>query len=470
MLWLFVGDIGMLENIDWIALLPTAWDRNPRSTTKSPATHSSHRRMSFEPLESRQMLSANIGDFAIAGDPSPVAEIVDIRVADDRVADDRVTDDNALTARDQNLAISAIHLLVGGQKVTITSLDQIVELNVGDELQVVGIDYRLQGSEVVSGKIAFEGYLNKLKGSDARTDYRDGRFGRHVSEGIIPSGTSVHPGLETGWKMEAGTESLTLVMVRYDENGATIEDRVNIRTQVGQPDFVIGDKVRIAGRAAVGRKVRILGAWGNEGEGTYRNYAEVNIYHESDPNKIVWAGTLSDVVEAGEFDKGQFLNTNDKYGFSKRWIPEQGGTFVLKFYADPENQWNETNEDNNVFVTKVEISELRNRGNRGGRSDELRRHSEVEQPAVELAFAETVRNSGPVVTDAQLSPSPKGQAIEGKNLDLLSETLAGKQSLTQEIEIQSAATPQKAVKRGEAELLVTSWADAVDTVLSRGVN
>ena len=160
-------------------------------------------------------------------------------------------------------------------------------------------------------KIAFEGYLNKLRGSRVRTDYGNGRFGGHVQQGELAFGASSHPGLDGKWVMEAGTESFTLVMVRYGQDEVAVEDRLTIQTQVGTPDFVISPEIKIKGsRKGVfaGRNVKIYGTWGNEGEGRYRSHAEVNIYHESDPDKIVWVGTLADVVGAEESDSGQFVN------------------------------------------------------------------------------------------------------------------------------------------------------------------
>ncbi|NOZ39282.1 MAG: hypothetical protein GXP24_03545 [Planctomycetes bacterium] len=329
------------------------------------------------------MLSANAGLMPALELPSQSGS--DVAVV-------RSVVDNGLGARDQALAISAIHVLIDGREVTLTSLDRPLEMKVGSSLQIVGIDYLLSGEETVSGKIAFEGYLNKLRGKRIRTDYSDGRFGGHVQEGELPFGASLHPGLDGEWKMEAGTESLTIVMVRYDADGATVEDRVTVRTQVGTPDFVIDPEIRIKGSnkgVVVGKRVKIYGAWGNQGEGRYRNYAEVDIYHESDPNKIVWSGTIADVVDAGDFDKGQFVNKVKRDGFAKRWVPELGGTYTLKFYADPENSWNESNEDNNVVEVKLEVKDLRrtDRGRDASRGFGVNPHSANDSDIYDAALA-----------------------------------------------------------------------------------
>lgn len=314
-----------------------------------------NRKLRCEPLEKREMLSVNTAsapELPLQSEPDLATAVVAAQV------------ENSLDARAQELAISAIHFRIDGRDVTLTSLDQLLEMKVGSSLQVVGIEYRLNGENTVEGKIAFEGYLNKLRGSRVRTDYNDGRFGGHEQEGQLDFGSAKHSGLSDAWKMEAGTESLTLVMVRYGSDKVAVEDRITVRTQVGTPDFVMTPRWKVSGSSkgiVAQRSVKIFGEWGNLGEGTYRNYAEVDIYHESDPDKIVWSGALADTVEGGETDKGQFVNKVQRDGFSRNWIPELGGTYTLKFYADPENTWNESDESNNVLTAKVEVNDLRYR-------------------------------------------------------------------------------------------------------------
>ena len=362
------------------------------SQSKNKSAKHSGRKLSCETLEKREMLSVNTG-------LAPALVVPSVPDAD--VAVVRSIVDSSLGARDQSLAISAIHVLIDGREVTLKSLDRPLEMKVGSKLQIVGIEYRLNGEEGVSGKIAFEGYLNKLHGRRTRTDYRDGRFGGHVQEGKLEFGSSWHPGLDKAWEMQAGTESLTLVMVRYDADGATVEDRITVRTQVGTPDFVVNPEIKIKGSGkgvVVGKRVQIYGAWGNQGEGRYRSYAEVNIYHESDPSKIVWVGTIADVVGEGDFDKGQFVNKVKRDGFAKRWVPELGGTYVLKFYADPENQWSESNEENNVVEVKLEVKDLRHeaRGRDASHGFGFNHHSVVDAPSHDavLAVAASGLNDG----------------------------------------------------------------------------
>lgn len=342
----------------------------------------SSRKLRCEQLETRTMLSVNAATPELPQFSEP--ELAQAVVAD--------AVDNSLAARDQALAISAIHFVIDGREVTLTSLDQLLEMEVGSSLQVVGIEYRLNGEEVVEGKIAFEGYLNKLSGSRVKTDYSDGRFGGHEQEGQLAFGNSSHSGLSEAWKMEAGTESLTLVMVRYSADGVAVEDRINVRTQVGTPDFVMYSKVVARGSSrgvVAGEKVQLYGAWGNVGDGTYRNYMEVDIYHGSDPSKIVWSGAISSVTTAGDYDSGEFLNKVKRDGFSKRWIPELGGNYTLKFYVDPENTWNEADESNNVGTATLEVQDLRqvSRGNSASFGRGANHHSVEDAPSRELLAA-----------------------------------------------------------------------------------
>ena len=383
--------------------------------------------------------------------------------------------DNSLGARDQSLAISAIHVLIDGREVTLKSLDRPLEMKVGSSLQIVGVEYRLNGDEGVSGKIAFEGYLNKLHGRRTRTDYRDGRFGGHVQDGKLESGRSWHPGLDKAWEMQAGTESLTLVMVRYSEDGAKVEDRITVRTQVGTPDFVVNPEIKIKGSSkgvVVGKRVKIYGAWGNQGEGRYRSYAEVDIYHESDPNKIVWSGAIADVVGEGDFDKGQFVNKVKRDGFAKRWVPELGGTYVLKFYADPENQWSESSEDNNVVEVKLEVKDLRHqaRGRDASHGFGFNHHSVVDAPSHDAALAVAASGLNNSVKVAEVETLVRDSTSTQTDDDGVAEVV---------IEV-SLTSPAVAVEAGERQGKKNledrgetandgAWLDAIDSALTDSV-
>lgn len=379
----------------------------------------SARRLCCEPLESRRLMSTNVGELPLL--EAPVEPYVQAADQGFHLATQQLLGD-----RDQDLAISAVHLKIGERQVVVTSLDDPVVMEVGDTLQVVGVDYRLQGDEGVSGKIAFEGYLNKYRGNKLRTG--DVITGRSVQSGELPMGESHHPGLKAAWRMKAGTESVTLVMVRYANNEAIVEDRIKIRTQVGTPDFALADRIKIqTGRAGlvVGERVKLYGAWGNLGEGVYKNYAEVDIYHESDPTTLVWVGSISDVVGERDFDTGEFTQRHREKGFSKRWIPELGGVYTLKIYVDPEDRWAESDESNNVGVVQVEVSDHRNVAKgKGAFGRALSRHDApgFESPGEPAIAAPT---SLAVAADALFSDSQADSLFEPRAaVQAVSESLA----------------------------------------------
>lgn len=425
------------------------------------------RRLSCEALESRQMLSVNAGGLPALEAPSQqdtVPAIVQSVV------------DNSLGARDQALAISAVHLLIDGQEVTLNSLDQILEMEVGSSLQIVGIDYRLHGEDVVDGKIAFEGYLNKLKGSNVKTDYTDGRFGGHEQAGELPFGSASHGGLNDAWTMEAGDESITLVMVRYGADEVAVEDRITIRTQVGTPDFVMHPEILVKGSnkgIVAGKTVKLYGAWGNVGEGTYRNYMEVDIYHESDPSKIVWSGAISDVTSAGDYDKGQFLNKVDRDGFSKKWIPELGGTYTLKFYVDPEQTWNESNEDNNVGYAKLEVQDLRqvDRGKDASRGQGTNHHSVVDSPAtLEIlaaanAFRAEATKANPLASQQVEQPADQAGEEDHATYEFAFANAQDAQAHPSTTQATGRLANEKSATGGD-DVSDDQWLDAIDKAFS----
>jgi hypothetical protein len=410
------------------------------------------RRLRCESLETRHMLSANLGQAPELTSPSQ---------ADDVPAMAQAIIDTSLGARDQALAISAVHVLIDGRELTLTSLDQPLVMEVGAALQIVGIEYRLQGDEPMDGRIAFEGYLNKLKGSRVRTDYSDGRFGGHVQEGELPFGSSSHPGLSGTWTVEAGTESLTLVMVRYGVDEIAVEDRLTIRTQVGTPDFVISPDVKFRGSnqgLVAGRKIRIAGTWGNAGEGQYRSYAEVDIDHESDPTRVVWSGTQADVLGEGEKDAGEFLNKVRRDGFAKRWVPELGGKYTLKFYADPENHWAESNEDNNVVTLELKVEDLRQKvkGRDATRGFGVGHHSIQDAPAHDaaLAAAASQATAHPTTSNDAEPLAPERTADE-------SVLVAQNVQLTPQV-----SSPPAAAEVDPPGERADEWRESVDEVLS----
>ena len=420
------------------------------------------RQLRCEQLEARQMMSASGGEL-----PSPEdADVGTAAIAQTAIG---VAEQTALAAREQALAISAVRLRIGNSTVTVTSLEDPVLVNVGDSLQVVGVDYRLHGEESVSGKIAFEGYLNKIKGNKIKTG--NVITGRSVQSGELPHGTSSHPGLKASWEMKAGTESITLVMVRYANNEAIVEDRIKIRTQVGTPDFVIDPDIRVrAGNdgPVVGRKVKIVGGWGNVGDGKYKNYAEVDIYHESDPTQLVWVGSNSGVVAGGDFDFGEFTQRHREKGFSKRWIPQLGGQYVLRFYVDPEDRWDEVDENNNVKTVIVDVRDTRAADPRFdailGRG--VRQHALPDKTPP--AAAELIDAAMAAADDLETGPSGDSTPFEKQPEEAFGEASPDfrQSSVTPEAPSSAKTTPE--VHRKPAvrlPLAADRWAEQVDLAL-----
>ena len=87
---------------------------------------------------------------------------------------------------------------------------------------------------------------------------------------------------------------------------------------------------------SVGDEVSIPAGWMNILEGRFHNYAEVDIYHASNMNEIVWAGAAVGNVDAENSVTGEFLNTRSEDPFTERWSPKMEGKYVLKYYLDPE--------------------------------------------------------------------------------------------------------------------------------------
>ncbi|MGI9429170.1 MAG: CARDB domain-containing protein, partial [Bythopirellula sp.] len=201
---------------------------------------------------------------------------------------------------------------------------------------------------------------------------------------------------------------------------------------------------------------------GNAGEGQYRSYAEVDIYHESDPTKVVWSGTQADVVGEGDKDAGEFLNKVRRDGFSKQWVPELGGKYTLKFYADPENHWAESNEDNNVHTLEIEVEDLRQKvkGRDATHGFGIGHHSVQDAPAHDAALvaaaseataSQTVQHDAKVVT---LERSSDESVVFAQNARPASQ-------------VSSAHTAPEA---DSSDAPTDEWPESVDEVLSLRIN
>jgi hypothetical protein len=288
----------------------------------------------------------------MAGDVDSVADVA---------SDGDVSTLDAPVEVDQ-LVITSIVLKVGGHTITARPGDH-VQVQVGDLVEVIGINVECASASPIGGVLAMEGYVRKPHeglGGDG-FDYGDGRFGAPATKDPIAAGSLVHPGLEGGWKAEAGWDRFSIAMVRYDGDLVEVEDRLHLILQVGTPNFTFDDawaRGIIGSLGLVGREVAIWAEWQNTGEGLFANYAEVDVYHESNLNTPIWVGTLEGVLGADETIRGQFLNSNPNDAFAEHWIPQQAGTYLLKFYADPEHLWAESDEVNNEEQAKAWIFQL----------------------------------------------------------------------------------------------------------------
>ena len=263
---------------------------------------------------------------------------------------------------DDPLSITTVTVEVAGESFVLRSQSNVIHIPPGENLQVVGVDYRLKSGETLSGKVAFEGYLRHVTTSgdpagETFFDYGDSRQGKSVQSGDIPAGESSHPGLDSGWAIETGTDQLLISMVRYGGTGPVIEDRVRFDIQVGEVDIELKDvSIDPSGRyALVGEQIRLFGQWRNLNEqgGLIRDYAEVDIFHSSDLQTPVWVGSFTHVIEAKGFASGEFTQ---RYGkFDEFWTPDRAGTYVLRFSADPEDRFAEVDEDNNRIVVELTV-------------------------------------------------------------------------------------------------------------------
>lgn len=259
--------------------------------------------------------------------------------------------------------ISEVTIRVDDQLVSITP-GATLALKVGQLIAVQGVRFQLDGAAQADDQFALEGYLRQLtvSGRSRISDdynYQDGRFGSGLSlnEG---ASSGEHQGLTGAWQATTGQTALSLVLMRYADDVpaglplARIVIQLQVTQRTDKVDFQIAQgKVD---KAQLDRTTTITGAWVNTTKGTFRNYAEVNVYHESDLLAPVWVGTLSGVSVNGGRVSGEFTNDRADDAFAERWVPNRSGRYVVRFYADPENVWKETNERNNTREIVVKIS------------------------------------------------------------------------------------------------------------------
>lgn len=275
-----------------------------------------------------------------------------------QAADVQLLEDRALLSAANPLDIAEVHLKVAGEDVVVKNRRPVI-VQPGDSLEVVGITYAgSQNMEPLEGVIAFEGYLRTRQGNGKNEfDYGDGRFGDADTDDPIDGTETTHPGLDGDWDINTDTNRLVISMVRYFGNEFEVEDRFAINIQTGSPDFAHKLTSEPLPDVRLGKRVTLTGAWTNAGQGTLRTYAEVDIYHESDPETIVWVGVLEGRAKAGQQVVGRYVNRGINNALPVHWVPQEAGNYTLKFYGDPEEAATEANEDDNYHELELTVVE-----------------------------------------------------------------------------------------------------------------
>ena len=253
-------------------------------------------------------------------------------------------------------APASLSFLVNDEVVAVEHGSEL-QLQQGDEFKVVEINF---DSETNAGVFAAEGYINKIRDdfSASVVDYDDGRFSLRSSNPNANLGSVTIPGLHDSWVAEDGWDRLTISVMNYSEEGATQAEQIAVSIRVGEPDlqFNLSAVESFNGSEFdLDSEVEIPVHWLNSGTGLFHNYAEVDIYHASNTDEIVWAGASVGNVGNGHEIEDMVRNTRDGDGFSELWTPDQEGEYILKYYLDPESAVTETDESNNEFEVRVNV-------------------------------------------------------------------------------------------------------------------
>ena len=308
----------------------------------------STRNFQFEKLEERCVLSGNGFDLPVeAGLPDDLALVAteDIQVSNVEVAEEVQTE------------VTSVTLRINGEEQVVNLNDPQLELAAGDVLEVVeiGLD-----SNATEGVFAVEGYINKLEDDSSASliDYQDGRFSLIEDNFAANGGSGVVQGLDGSWEVGNGYDRLTLTVLHYTESGADVATRSLIQLEVGSADFAFDESAFQAlqeGSFQVGENLEIFGRWFNNGNGKFHNYAEVDIYHESNREQIIWAGAITGNPTSDNLIEGFFTNTRADDPFTEVFVPELEGNYIFRFYLDPEGIVAESNESNNQIDVIVNV-------------------------------------------------------------------------------------------------------------------
>ncbi len=300
----------------------------------------------YESLEDRRVLTATGFDTV-----TPVTAVDSGYVAAEELT-------SLLFPADQDAEIQSLVVEVNGKQFELTAQHNQLRLNAGDKLQVIKIGFH---SAAPTGVFAAEGYVNKISDLNAASliDYNDGRFSARESNQDATGGDGMVGGFSEAWKVDDGWDRLSINLMHYTEESTEVAGRFFVMLQIGQPDFAFDsealDQVRKQ-EIVVGDAVTIPGRWVNGVEGTFHNYAEVNIYDSSNPDVIVWAGAMVGGANSTNSVNGNFVNSNAADAYSESWIPDSAGEYTVKYYLDPEQLATESNEDNNYYELQVSVA------------------------------------------------------------------------------------------------------------------
>ncbi len=261
----------------------------------------------------------------------------------------------AETAQDP-IIITAVHLEVDDQPVSVTRRNEVVLFKPGQRLEVVGLDYEVAAAdgqaEAHAGVLAFEGYLRLAKGGKGlgEFDYDDGRFA--TVDRAIETGSFQQVGLQgDAWELSDDSNRLALALVRYTEDGLQVEDRFHVNLQFSVVDLgFLGAEYQ-----QKGDHVKFEATVANKGD-QVTTYAEIDVYRADDLTTPIWVGTYVGNFKAGYVTSIKFANSEKDGPFDKYWQPQESGTYVIRMYLDPENGIAERSEENNFLEGKLEIA------------------------------------------------------------------------------------------------------------------
>ena len=304
------------------------------------------RNFQFEKLEERCVLSGN--GFDLPDLPSELA----------LVATEDIQPGDVEAAQEVQTEVTSVTLRINGEEQVVNLNDPQLELAAGDVVEVVEIGLN---SNATDGVFAVEGYINKIEDSSSASliDYEDGRFSLIEDNFTANGGSGVVQGLDGSWEVGNGYDRLTLTVLHYTESGVDVAARSLIQLEVGSADFAFDESVFQAlreGSFQVGENLDIFGRWFNNGTGKFHNYAEVDIYHESNREQIIWAGALTGNPTSDNLIEGFFTNTRADDPFTEVFVPELEGNYIFRFYADPEGIVAESNESNNQIDVIVNVT------------------------------------------------------------------------------------------------------------------